>query len=60
MQYTEGFTLFPTKEMAEKRDIRHVALRVMKAERNVFQPAGNTEHEVCRSLFSEALKFSSA
>lgn len=51
MGYTENFTLFPTKEMVVKRDIIHVALPARKAERNAFQPAGNTEHEVCRSPF---------
>lgn len=47
----KDFTLFPTKEMVAKRDIIHVVLPAIEAERNVFQPAGNTEHEVCRSPF---------
>lgn len=37
--------------MVAKRDTIPVALPATKAERNVFQPAGNTEHEVCKSPF---------
>lgn len=51
MRYTEDFTLFPTKEMVLKGNVIHVALPATKAERNVFQPAGNTEHEVCKGPF---------
>lgn len=46
MRYAEDFTLFPTKEMVAKRDVTHVALPPIKAERNGFQPARNTEHEM--------------
>lgn len=49
MAYTENFTLFPTKEMVTNRGIIYVALPAIRAKRNGFQLAGNTEHEMCRS-----------
>lgn len=48
MVYTESFVLFHTKEMVTNRDVIRMALPAIKVERNGFQVAGNTEHEMCK------------
>lgn len=49
MAYTENFTLFPTIELVTNRGVIHVGLPSIRAKRNGFQLAGNTEREMCGS-----------